>query len=194
MEADLAARFKVSRSPVREALQALESEGTLVAVPYSGAMVRPLSPAEIDEIAEIRLTLISLVLKPAHHHLAPADFDLAYDLAKRITRTKSVREAFECNRRFWDIIFEKAERPILWEMFRKLDDRMTRYYPLLLRELYPTPESRPRQHEALIEFYRKGEIAEALRAFKKIYLEIVDRVVYHLEAQEPVSEKRGREE
>ena len=184
MEADVAAQFHVSRSPVREALQALESEGTLVATPYAGAMVRPLSRAEACEIAEIRIALISLALKPAHPHLAPAHFDLAHDLAKRITRTKSAREAFECNRRFWEIIFEKAERPILWEMFRKLDDRMTRYYPLLLVELYPTPESRPRQHETLIKIYRKGQIAEALRAFKQIYLEMVDHIVDYLQAQE----------
>ncbi|MBV8213209.1 MAG: GntR family transcriptional regulator [Verrucomicrobia bacterium] len=184
LEGDLAVAFHVSRSPVREALQALESEGTLFATPYAGAVVRPLSAAEACEIAEIRLGLISLALKPAHPHLAPAHFDLASDLAKRITRTKSAREAFECNRRFWDIIFENAERPILWEMFQKLDDRMTRYYPLLLKELYPTPESRPHQHEALLEWYRKGQFAEALRAFKKIYLEMVDRIVDHLEAQE----------
>ncbi|HEY2423477.1 MAG TPA: hypothetical protein VGH55_05200 [Chthoniobacterales bacterium] len=68
-------------------------------------------------------------------------------------------------------------------MFRKLDDRVARYYPLLLK-LYPTPESRPRQHEVLIEIYRKGKIDEAFRAFKKIYLEMVDRVVDHLQAQE----------
>ena len=185
LEADLAAAFHVSRSPVREALQALENEGTLFAAPYSGAMVRPLSAVEASEIADIRLGLISLALKPAHPHLAPAHFDLASDLAKRITRTKSAREAFECNRRFWDILFENAERPILWEMFQKLDDRMTRYYPLLVKELYPTPETRPRQHEALIEWYRKGQFAEALRAFKKIYLEMVDSVVDYLEAEEP---------
>jgi DNA-binding GntR family transcriptional regulator len=123
---------------------------------------------------------LARTLRLAHRHLPPADFDLT----KRITRTKSAREAFECNRRFWDIIFENAERPILWEMFQKLDDRMTRYYPLWVKELYPTPESRPRQHEALIEWYRKGQLAEALRAFKKIYLETVDRIVDHLEAQD----------
>jgi DNA-binding GntR family transcriptional regulator len=105
--------------------------------------------------------------------------DLAYDLAKRITRTKSGREAFECNRLFWDIIFKKAERPILWETFWKLDDSMTRYYPPLL-ELYPTPETRPRQHEALIEIYRKGKIAEAFQAFKSIYLKMVDGLIDHL--------------
>jgi DNA-binding GntR family transcriptional regulator len=94
---------------VREALQALESEGTLFAAPYAGALVRPLSPAEIHEIAEIRLALIALAVKPAHRHLAPADFDLANELAKRITRTKSAREACECTRGFWEIIFKKAE-------------------------------------------------------------------------------------
>ena len=36
LEADLAAAFHVSRSPVREALQALEGEGTLSATPYAG--------------------------------------------------------------------------------------------------------------------------------------------------------------
>jgi DNA-binding GntR family transcriptional regulator len=69
-------------------------------------------------------------------------------------------------------------------MFRKLDDRMTRYYPLLLVELYPTPESRPRQHEALIDLYRKGKVAEAFRAFRQIYLKMVDDIIAHLEAQE----------
>src|SRR5215469_1333206 len=187
VEVDLAEKFEVSRQPVREALLALEKEGTVIMSPYKGAIVKPLSVAEVTDIAELRLALISLALKPAHRHLSPADFDLAYDLAKRITRTKSGREAFECNRLFWDIIFRKAERPILWETFWKLDDRMTRYYPPLL-ELYPTPESRPRQHEALIENYRKGKIAEAFQAFKKIYLKMVDQLIDHLnsyEADEP---------
>jgi DNA-binding GntR family transcriptional regulator len=188
VEVDLAERFEVSRQPVREALLVLEKEGTVIISPYKGGMVKPLSVAEVMDIAELRLALISLALKPAHRHLSPADFDLAYDLAKRITCTKSTREAFECNRRFWDIIFKKAERPILRETFWRLDDRMTRYYSPLL-ELYPTPESRPRQHEALIENYRKGKLAEAFQAFKKIYLKMVDQLIDHLdshEADEPI--------
>src|SRR6516165_3959189 len=166
IEVDLAEQFEVSRQPVREALLALEKEGTVIISSYKGAIVKPLSAAEVLDIGELRLELISLALKPAYRHLTPADFDLAYDLAKRITRTKRTREVFECNRRFWDIIFPKAERPILWETFWNLDDRMTRYYPPLL-ELYPTPESRPPQHEALIENYRKGKIAKAFRPLKR---------------------------
>jgi DNA-binding GntR family transcriptional regulator len=128
------------------------------------------------------LALISLTLKPAYRHLSPADLDHAYDLAKRLTRIKSAKEHFECNRHFWDIIFAKAQRPILHEVFRQLEDRGTRYEPLLVK-LFP-PETRPRQREVLIEIYRKGKIAEAFGAFKKIYLEIVDEVIDHLKSQE----------
>src|ERR1700758_3146881 len=84
-EAELVEKFEVSRSPIREALLALEKEGTIVISPYKGAIVKPLSPEEASDIAELRLALISLALKPAHRHLSPADFDQAHELAKRAT-------------------------------------------------------------------------------------------------------------
>jgi hypothetical protein len=68
----------------------------------------------------------------------PTEFNLAHGLAKQMTRTKSAKEYFEYDRRFWSILFEKAQRPILWEVFRQLDDRLTRYNPLVLK-LFPDP-------------------------------------------------------
>jgi DNA-binding GntR family transcriptional regulator len=191
-EAELAEKFEVSRSPVRETLLALEKEGTLVISPYRGAILKPLSAEEILDIAELRLALISLALKPAHRHLAPADFDQAYDLAKRLTHLKGPKEHFESSRHFWDVVFDKAQRPVLREVFRQLEDRMSRYWPLLLK-LFP-PETRPRQQEVLIEIYRKGKMTEAFRAFKKIYLEIIDVAMDHLKSQEAGdSSRRSRE-
>src|SRR5258708_23014327 len=92
IEQDLAERFNVSRSPVREALLALEKEGTIIISPFKGAIVKPISPEEVLDIAELRLALISLVVRPAHRHLSPADFDHAYDLANRLTRTNSATQ------------------------------------------------------------------------------------------------------
>ena len=178
-EVELAERFEVSRSPVRETLLALEKEGTVLISPYKGAIVKPLSVAEVLDIAELRLALISLALKPAHRHLSPADLDHAYDLAKRLTRINSVKDFFEINREFWDSIFSKAQRPILHEVFRQLEARMARYYPVLL-ELFPIA----RPSEVLMESYRKGKIGEAFRAFKKIYLEISDQLIDHLKSAE----------
>jgi DNA-binding GntR family transcriptional regulator len=182
-EKEVGKMFNVSRSPVREALFALEKEGTVVIEPFKGATVKPLSPEEALDIAELRLSLITLAVKPAHRHLSPADFDLAYRLAKHASRTNSAKEHFEFHRRFWDIIFEKAQRPILWEVFRQLDDRMTRYNPLFLK-LFPDQANRPRQREVLIEFLREGKVDDGVRAFKKIYLEVVDRIIDHLESAE----------
>ena len=180
-EVELAEKFEVSRSPVREALVALDKEGTVIISPYKGAIVKPLSAAEGLDLAELRLALISLAIKPAHRHLSLSDFDHAFELAKRMTRLRSAKDHFECNREFWDIIFTKAQRPILREVFRHLEDRGTRYEPLLLK-LFP-PETRPRQREVLIEMYRKGKIAEAFRAFRKIYLEIIDVAIDHLKSE-----------
>ena len=132
-ELELAERFKVSRSPVRETLLALEKEGTVIISPYKGAIVKPLSVAEVLDIAELRLAVISLALKPAHRHLSPADFDHAYDLAKRVTRSTNAKDFFEYNCQFWDSIFSKAQRPTSREVFRQLEDRMARYYPLLIK-------------------------------------------------------------
>ena len=182
-ELDLAKRFGVSRSPIREALQVLEKEGTVIAEPYKGAAVKPLSVEEVVDMAEVRLAVITLAAKTAYRHLSPADFDLAYGLAKQITRSNSAKEQFECNRRFWEILFEGSRRPIRWEVFRQLDDRLTRYNPLLLK-LFPDPATRPRQREVLIEFLRKGEVDEAVRAFKKLFLEVVHQIIDHLETAE----------
>ena len=93
-ESGLGEMFKVSRSPVREALLALESEGTVIMEPYKGATMKPLSPEEALDIAEVRLALITLAAKPAYRRLSPTDFDLAYGLAKQMTRTKSAKEYF----------------------------------------------------------------------------------------------------
>src|SRR6516225_6441367 len=181
-EVDLAKRFQVSRSPIREALQALEKEGTVIAEPYKGAVVKPLSPEEVLDIAELRLAVITLAAKTAYRHLSPADFDLAYGLAKQITRSNSAKEQFEYNRRFWNILFEGARRPVRCAMFRQLDDRTARYYPLFLK-LFPNPAARPRQREVLIDFYRKGKVDEAVRAFKKNYFEVVHQMIDHLETR-----------
>ena len=177
-EVEVAEKFEVSRSPVREALVALEKEGTVIISPYKGAIVKPLSAAEVSDIAELRLTVIFLALKPAYRHLSPADLDHAYDLARRLTRINNAKDLFEYNCRFWYSIFSKAQRPILHEVFQQLENRMARYYPLLLK-LFPTA----RPSEILIEIYRKGKIAEAFQAFKRVYLAMVDEVKDHLKSQ-----------
>ena len=63
---------------------------------------------------------------------------------------------------------------------------MTRYNPLFLK-LFPDQATRPRQREVLIEFLREAKVDEAIRAFKKIYLEVVHQIIDHLRSGESAS-------
>jgi DNA-binding GntR family transcriptional regulator len=58
-----AERFGISKSPIREALNRLESEGLVTIVPRRGAFVVQLSLHDIEEIFELREALEPLVVK-----------------------------------------------------------------------------------------------------------------------------------
>src|SRR6185436_17015054 len=56
-EPDVAARLRVSRVPVREALRELESSGLVAARKHSGVFVRVLEPNEVADLYELRSAL-----------------------------------------------------------------------------------------------------------------------------------------
>lgn len=56
-EPDVAARLRVSRVPVREALRELESSGLVAARKHAGVFVRVLDPHEVADLYELRALL-----------------------------------------------------------------------------------------------------------------------------------------
>lgn len=69
VEGDLAARFGVSRGPVRDALRELAREGLVVDLPRRGTLVSTLTFADIQEVYEVRegleVTASTLVIERA---------------------------------------------------------------------------------------------------------------------------------
>jgi DNA-binding GntR family transcriptional regulator len=68
-ESELAQRLKVSRTPLRQALQRLEREGFLQVMPKIGWQVAPLDFDTFDELYDLRV----LIECHAAHHLAEAE-------------------------------------------------------------------------------------------------------------------------
>ncbi len=56
-ERELAEKFNVSRTPIRQVLQKLASEGLVEYVPYRGAFIKDLTIEEFKEITELRMLL-----------------------------------------------------------------------------------------------------------------------------------------
>lgn len=75
----LAASYDVSRIPVREALFQLEAEGLVSIAPHKGAVVAPLSVAEIRDVFALRALLEVRLLKASAPQLGAEDFN---DLAR----------------------------------------------------------------------------------------------------------------
>src|ERR1700736_6037382 len=69
----IAAKYHVSRIPVREALRQLDAEGLITIVPNRGAVIPELSPNDIEELFAIRALLEPEVLKLSIPRLTAAD-------------------------------------------------------------------------------------------------------------------------
>jgi GntR family transcriptional regulator, rspAB operon transcriptional repressor len=56
-EAELAARFEVSKSPVRDALMRLERENLVITLPRQGYRVAPVSLSDVQDMFHLRIAL-----------------------------------------------------------------------------------------------------------------------------------------
>lgn len=88
-ELDLAKRLKVSRTPIREALNRLVTEGFLTFTPNRGFQCRPLDAKEIFDLYEVRRSLESTAARLA---VERASNDELADLERFIQRSRSVSE------------------------------------------------------------------------------------------------------
>lgn len=97
-EQELARRYGVSKSPVRDALQKLEFEGLVEIEPRRGHRVRPISVSEAEDILDLRVLLESGVVRRAAER-ASDDGLKALD-AFREADTQSVPRFAAYNREF----------------------------------------------------------------------------------------------
>ena len=122
-EEQLAQDLGISRTPVREALQRLSTEGLVQARPNRGTFVRGYEPAELDELYELRALLEGHTARRAAERLTEAQLD---DLRASCSRFEAlsadtaVEELVQENGRFHDEIHSAAGSQLLIDMIRQV--------------------------------------------------------------------------
>jgi DNA-binding GntR family transcriptional regulator len=133
-EGEVADALEMSRTPVREAFVQLESEGLLRLYPKRGALVVPVSTAEVLGVIEAR----SLIEQFAVAKVIERGIDVAEELEASIAEqeelaaTRDAEGFVEADREFHRIIVVATGNPVLLGFYDSLRDRQRRMIALSL--------------------------------------------------------------
>lgn len=122
-ESALAARFRVSRGPVREALRGLEESGLLRLEKNRGVFVREISLAEADEIYDLREALDELVGRRLAKRFEEPARSAVHALLAEMDRAAAQGDAASyhmVNLRFHDTLVEATGNAKLIATYRRL--------------------------------------------------------------------------
>lgn len=131
VEQRLAEDLELSRTPVREALRRLQSEGLVAFEPHRGARVRELTRAHIADLYELRGRLESMAAELAAARATPEELvalaaaDTAFADAVAAARggdLDAVRQVFHCNDVFHLTLLGAAHHePLTQALVRSVD-------------------------------------------------------------------------
>ncbi|WP_049569409.1 GntR family transcriptional regulator [Streptomyces sp. SBT349] len=163
-EAEVARTAGTSRTPVREALLRLETEGFLEIVPKKGAFIPPIPDSEVRAVLQAR----GLIEEWCVREVAAGGTGFAAELDRLLERqAERVGDpvAFiACDRTFHRAIVLQAGNPVLAGFYESLRDRQVR---MGLRAV-ADDEARARavleEHAAIVEALRSGESERAVAA------------------------------
>ena len=172
-ETQLAARMGISRTPLREALAALENEGLVEIKRGVGAKVRPLSFGDMIHVYELRKVLEPLAAQTAVLHISREEleeyrrrFQSLLELKNEPVEVQVVKDT-EVDWQFHMMIVERSESPYLAPMMNLIMPTIRRLQMVAyLPEGYQAEES-VAQHMALIDVLERGnihEVGQQLRA------------------------------
>ena len=155
LETDLAQRFGVSRTPIREAIRRLETDGLVAHKPRVGAKIRVLAQQEIVELYEMRIVLEATAAEMAAKHTSKAEIHTLQTLNAQMMQlaTYPYKVAI-LNRKFHACILSSARNRFLTQSHNLLSHSL-----ILLGKT--TLESSERvkdvfvQHDAIVEALKR---------------------------------------
>jgi len=160
-EERIAEHFKVSRTPVREAIRKLAAYGLVVIKPRSYAFVATLSPKEARDITEVRLSLEKLSFKAFCAVKTESRVEELRRLSRRCieaNRKADIASAHEFDSMLHLEIARATGNAELYRMLGMLDAKLQ-----LLRLKQSIPSERLShyfsQHEKLIDLLAAGDLA-----------------------------------
>ncbi len=135
-ETELASRFRVSRTPIREALIQLASTGFVEMRPRRGAVVAELAPRRLVEMFELMAELEAMCGRLAARRMSDADHRPlvhAQEACEALSQKHDPDGYYHQNDVFHHVIYEASHNSFLAEQASALHRRLGPYRRLQLR-------------------------------------------------------------
>ncbi|MHC5261415.1 GntR family transcriptional regulator [Streptomyces sp. UC4497] len=154
----LAGEFGVSKTPVREALKALEGSGLVVIRPFAGTTVRELSEQDAMAVYDMRLLLEPEAVRRSV--VAGSDFSDAAQALERAALAEDASTRSTANRDFHRGLYAGCGNPLLLRTLDGLRDQ-TALVSASSWARSPSWQEESREHAAVLECVRSGKADEA---------------------------------
>jgi DNA-binding GntR family transcriptional regulator len=179
---ELAARFRVSRIPVRDALRMLEAEGLVTYHPRLGATVAALTVADLDELYEMRMALEPANARRAVPALVASDDAALADHLKAMRAAgDDARAWFQAHARFHRVLNERSGQGrinTLLENLRRQTERYVRFFQMV----EVNASGLLSEHERIRVAAEQRNPAEVEVATRDHLRMVRDKVIAHLSA------------
>jgi DNA-binding GntR family transcriptional regulator len=163
-QVEVAARFGISPTPVREAFRELATLGLVEIQAHRGAVVVQLSDDDLAQIYEVRTIVEPMCVAWSAQRITPEVLREARELLDAMRERQPPEVAVALNRRFHVAIASACGNDDLAEVVVRLLDRST---PYITRVLESTPERFERQlheHEQLLHALERRDPVAAYKA------------------------------
>lgn len=162
-EQSLAARFGVSRTPIREALMQLASAGLVGLQPRRGAFVASLSLKDVIERFEVMAVLEAACGALAARRIAEAERRALVEAHEACVEQAVSGDAdsyYYANERFHHVIYDACHNTYLGEQARQLHDRLKPFRRLQLRARSRVATSLD-EHQHIVDAILAGDSKQA---------------------------------
>lgn len=137
MEVELAETMGVSRTPVREAIRKLETEGLVTMTPRKGTHVAELTVKDIVDVLEVRAALDGLATELAAQHIQQEHLRQLENIHRQYVaalQKENLAAAIKKDVEFHEVIYNASENAKLMNVAGNLREQIYRFRVLYMKD------------------------------------------------------------